>query len=311
MNKKGLEMSFQWIFAIVVGIAILLLAVYATIRFMGLGEQATSVVVSKEIGILLNPLETSFESAKKTSFALPSNTRIYNGCDNSGVFGKQKISVSQESFGKWPETDVNAVSFQNKYIFSEDPIEGKKFYIFSKPFKFPFKIADLVYLTSSKYCFINAPEEIAEELNSTALSQENLLTENCKDLEDAIKVCFGSGSDCDVKVNYNEEDKNGYVEKADEKINFETDALMYAAIFSKPAVYECHTKRLMQRGLVLALLYKSKASFTECGSNLKNDLSSLKTQMESFDNSGSLRFIAELAKDIENKNENNRVCRLW
>jgi hypothetical protein len=40
------------------------------------------------------------------------------------------------------------------------------FYVFSTPFEMPFKIADLIYITSTKdkYCFISPPEDIEEEL---------------------------------------------------------------------------------------------------------------------------------------------------
>ena len=89
------------------------------------------------------------------------------------IFGKQLIRVSQKSFNKWSNTDVNN-DFKNKYVFAEQAVEGKKFYLFSKPFEFPFKVTDLTYLTSSKetYCFLDAPEEIKEELSS--LEQENI-----------------------------------------------------------------------------------------------------------------------------------------
>src|SRR3989344_2803023 len=58
-----------------------------------------------------------------------------------------------------------------------------KFYIFSKPFEFPFKVSDLIYLTSEneKYCFDNAPENIAEEI--LQLNQGNLAA-NCSKVDD-------------------------------------------------------------------------------------------------------------------------------
>ncbi len=83
------------------------------------------------------------EIQKATSLILPSETRIYNKCNTDGEFGRQIIKISQKSFDKWTETDVD-VGFSNKYIFSENYVEGKKFYIFSKPLDFPFKISDLI-----------------------------------------------------------------------------------------------------------------------------------------------------------------------
>ena len=200
MKKNAyLQISFAWLFAIIVGVFILFLAIYATTKLISTEQETLDAKTGKEIGILLNPLETSFETAKVTSFTMPVETRIYNKCDDYGMFGKQIIQISQKSFNEWTETDID-ISFSNKYIFSEKHVEGKKFYVFSKPFDFPFKVTDLIYMISSleEYCFINPPEDIETEISD--LKQKNLLFEDCSD--DSIKVCFDS-SDCDVSVNYN------------------------------------------------------------------------------------------------------------
>ncbi len=303
IKKRGyLQISFAWLFAIIVGVFILFLAIYASTKLMKTEQTTLDAKTGKEIGILLNPLETSFETAKTTFFTMPVETKIYNKCDDYGNFGKQIIQISQKSFNKWTETDVD-VSFPNKYIFSERETEGKKFYIFSKPFDFPFKVADLIYITSSKkeYCFVNPSDDIEEEIDY--LNQKNLLLENKLKEEGndcpggSIKVCFGSG-DCDIKVYEN------YVEKNGDKINFEGDSLMYAAIFSDKDVYDCQLKRLMQRTKHLALLYEEKAKFisrTGCHSNLNLQL------LSSSDDFG---LMASIVNDIKEKNEDAN-CKLW
>jgi hypothetical protein len=53
---------------------------------------------------------------------------------------------------------------QRDFLFSKEQNSGLDYYVFSKPFEFPYKIADLVFLTSENYCFLNAPEEIADEI---------------------------------------------------------------------------------------------------------------------------------------------------
>ncbi|MEJ2267685.1 MAG: hypothetical protein P8X70_01265 [Nanoarchaeota archaeon] len=252
MRKKGLQISFSWLFAIIVGGFILFLAIYASTKLIGTEQRTMDARTGKEIGILLNPLETGLGvTAKSTFFTMPVKTRIYNKCDNYDDFGHQIIQISQKSFNKWTDTNID-ISFENKYIFSEKEIEGKKFFVFSKPFEFPFKVSDLMYITSSdkRYCFIDVLEDIKEEIEE--LNQENLILEDC--LENDVKICFGSG-DCDIKVNY----AMGYVEKEGKKVYFETNALMYAAIFSEPEVYECQLKRLMKRVKELAIIYREKA----------------------------------------------------
>ena len=273
---------------------------------MGMQKTQTGLETGKEIGILLNPLETGFETGRTTSLTIPAETRIYNNCfDNEGVFGVQKITISQKSFGEWaiPESGVN---FRNKYIFSEEITEGKKFHIFSKPFEFPFKVSDLIYLTTAEkiYCFSgDIPDDIIEELSG--LQQENLKTENCP--ENSINVCFSSEQECDIMVNYNA----GIVEKGDEEIYFSGDTLMYAAIFSDTGIYNCQLNRLMQRVKQLSLLYKNKADFISqrgCYSNLNSDLAVLENSAGTF--SGNLGSISALAEEIKDKNDMAN-CKLW
>ena len=129
MKKDGLQISFAWIFAIIVGAIILFLAIYAVVKLIGTEQTISDVEIAKEIGVLMNPLETSFQSAQSTSMFLPAETRIYNRCNNVGDFGEQSIKVTQKSFGKWSETEID-VEFLNKYVFSDEYVEGKKFYLF-------------------------------------------------------------------------------------------------------------------------------------------------------------------------------------
>ncbi len=305
-NRIGaLEISFSWLFAILAGIFILFLAIYITTRVISTEQTVNDAKTGKEIGILLNPLETGFgTTAKVTFFTLPVETRIYNKCDDTGVFGKQGIQISQQSFNKWTETNINT-QFPNKYIFSETYVEGKKVYVFSKPFDFPFKAADLIYMFSSlkEYCFIDPPEEIEDEISD--LNQKNLLLENCP--KNSIKVCFDS-EDCDINVDYD----LGYVEKDGKRVSFVGDALMYAAVFSEKEVYECQLKRLMKRIGNLALLYKNKAEFISkqgCNSNL--NLAALSSPATNFKSSVDLGLIGTIAEEINTENEMNEGCRLW
>jgi len=303
-SKKAIQLPFAWIFASLVGAFILFLAIYISIRVINTGNMEMDLQTGTEIGILLNPLETSFQSSQKNSFSLPVETRIYAGCLEKGTFGLQTIQISQMSFKKWTDTN-SRVSFENKYIFSRNYSEGKTFYLFSKPFEMPFKVADLFYLTSSKekYCFIDAPENIKEELDS--LGQENIATKNCS--VNSINVCFSAGNDCDIGVDY----VGKVVAKKYNRFYFEGDALMYAAIFSEKQIYDCQLKRLMQRTEQLSELYRDKSSLVskeDCNSNL--ELAALAGLTGSFENQGELVSISRIAEEIKQNND-LADCRLW
>ena len=310
LKKRGyLEISFSWIFALIAGVFILFLAIYVVIHLKSSSEIEIDATTAKQIGILLNPLETGFESASSNYFVLPSESRIYNKCNNEGVFGRQLIQVSQKSFNKWTETDID-VGFSNKYIFSDSYVEGKKFYLFSKPFNFPFKVSDLIIMTSSmkEYCFIEAPDEIKDEIDSLKIG--NIKTENCTENKESIKVCFGSQSGCEVKINY--EEGEGYVEKKGKKLYF-TGSLVYGAIFSDYEVYECQIKRLMQRTEQLSNLYMDKALLVRqkgCDTNSDAELLLLINSAKSFKSSQELIQIGTLVEELNNKNE-EAICKLW
>ncbi|VVB82072.1 Uncharacterised protein [uncultured archaeon] len=309
-RKGAIELSFGWLFAIIAGIVIIFLALYLSSKLIGTQQQTVNAETGKEIGILLNPLETSFESAQTTSMTIPVESKIEDKCDTKGNFGNQIIQVEQKSFGKWTQTDVN-IKFENKYIFLDNQTEGKKFYIFSKPFYFPFKVADLIYISSSNqvYCFVDAPSNIKEEISN--LNQANLLTENCS--EGNIKVCF-ERDNCEVNVNY----QQGFLEKNKTMYYFsgigeDYKTLMYAAIFSDKAVYECQIKRLMMRTGEIALIYSEKESLTKkagCDENLGTDMNIMNGLTSGLNNSEEIGVIGAQADNINAKN-NGRMCLLW
>lgn len=306
-QKAQLNISFAWLFAIIVGATILVLAIFGTTRVIQTGTQEQTVVGARELGILFNPLETGFESAVSTPLNVNVETRIHNSCNEFGTFGDQEIRLSEFSFNEWSPPSAPA-SFENKYIFSKRRVEGQNFYIFSKPFEFPFKVTDLIYLTSSneKYCFDKSPEHIGKELSQ--IGQVNLAP-NCEDKEGFIKVCFEGGFDCDINVNYDSKS----VEKTEGKVYFEEDALMYAAIFSDNDVYECQVKRLLKRTKELGLLYQEKNFLLlerGCKRDLGTDLNLFLNDLEDIDSSSKLSRISNLVEDLEDKN-NNLDCELW
>ena len=98
MKKRGqLNISFGWLFAILVGATILVFAIFFAGKVIKTGNQASQTSGAKEFGILLNPLQTSFESALSTSISRQVETKIYNTCFEAGNFGKQKINFNSKN----------------------------------------------------------------------------------------------------------------------------------------------------------------------------------------------------------------------
>ena len=316
MARGFLQISFAWLFGIIAGAIILGLAIFFATKIVSTGQYQSSAEVQKEISVLLNPLETGFQSGQVTTLTLAAPTRINVSCDNSGgEFGRQIIRTSQQSFGKW-STQTPGISVQSKYLFSEGVPEGKNFYLFSKPLNFPFKVADLIYITSDSenYCFINTPNNISEEL--TNLKEPNIKALNEVDCpSNSIKVCFYPGGDSCSSANTTVYYSLGQISKSNgEKFTFSGDALMYAAIFSDSKTYGCQIQRLMKREAQLADIYSSKLDLIKsygCSSGMASDLSSLKSYARSTGDSGAIiNSVAGISDKLSRENE-IADCRLW
>lgn len=313
-NRAQFQISFAWVFAIIVGVFILSLTIFGVSKFIKTEKVSQDTQAGKEIETLLNPLESGFETGKVVYISMPAESKIYNNCYDAGAFGKQGIQVSQKSIGKSEEKGVEISSY-NKYIFSEQSERGKNFYIFSKPFNFPFKVADLIYFTSSedKYCFEDSPAEIKNELEDLKKGGgedlfPNIFLENCSNEEGFIEVCFNKNN-CDIVVNY----PGGYLIKNGERMYFDDDALMFAAIFSDRGIYNCQLQRLMKRTAMLSDIYfdKSGILLDRCATNLEGDLVFLKNSVLNLEDSLQIHSLSLIAEDLEKANENNWGCELW
>lgn len=322
-NKKALEMSFAWIFSIAVGAIILLLAIYFAINLVNTSTNEINTKTAREFVNILDPLQTSVEEGRTQRVELVSDTRIYLDCSESGNFGKNTVRFSEktgfkDTYGK-PGGDIKT---EAHYIFSENVIEGKKIYFFVKPFKLGFKVADLMFMYSDRYCFVNAPDSIIEE-SSGLFTESNSNIEFKNSLNDCgnttKNVCFGLNSKgCDILVegacnSFNCQDiySNGFVEKNGKSVYY-TDNLLYAAIFSDVDNYECNLKRIMKRTSDLSEIYAEKARFISvrgCETDLIPELNLMNELSSNFKDDKDLAQIQILGQEIDNKNI--AVCKLF
>ena len=315
MNKKGFEFSFGWLFAILVGSVIIFLAIYAAVRLISTERTVLDTETAQQLSTILTPIETGTELSRTVApINFPSETRIYNNCTTDGNFGEQTIAVATSSgIGrKWQEPGINVKSY-NKYIFSPEMMQGKQFYIFSKPFSMPFKVANVLFMWTDEYCFVNPTNEITDELTSLNLTRINITISlnNCN--KNSKKVCFYTEEPaCDIMVNPT---LKSVLWRGKQPVFYE-GSLIYGAIFAEPEVYECQVKRLMKRTSELAFLYNSKSEIISaktggCSSNLQEDLTSFATTSSGINNSRQLNDLYFNAELLKNENEQITTCRLW
>lgn len=306
MNKSGFEMSFAWMFAIIVGAVVLFIAVYAASNFVKTSRVSADTQVASQLGVLLNPLETGLESGKYAKITFPVETRIHNNCTKRGNFGEQLLGISTKSnIGeKWASPGIPTQSF-NKYIFSSSIVEGKSIDAFSVPIEMPYKVADIIILNDKNYCFVSPPGEMEDLIKN--LGGRLNVTDKVSDCPlNSKKVCFGQVG-CDVDVNIQAK----IVLKDGKSLDYEGN-LIYGAIFSDKDLYECQVTRIARRAGEIARLYSDKAievAETGCNTNMADDLQVFAGQTN-INSSLEIHQISQLAEDLGRKN-NALACRLF
>ncbi|MEK6825848.1 MAG: hypothetical protein AABY00_03615 [Nanoarchaeota archaeon] len=309
MNNKGIEFNFGWIFAITVGAAVLALGLFAASKVIQQGDYQGNSLTAKQFGILTTALETSLESGKtdKITFDIPA--RLILECDSYGLYGTQKITVGD--LGK--ETTGVTTAFPAKYYFSQKEITGKEFIIISKPFQYPFHVADILIIwpKSTLYCFLDPPEQLERELKSMARDNVIINTslqvlsyekkEECK--KASQRVCFGKTTGCDIAV------IDTTIRKTGQTVFFdpleEKNTLLLAGIFSDPETYECQVRRLMHRASTLASLYQEKANLLNgkgCTSSLGATLQLYSQNAQSFNSTREFATLGVLAQTLGGEN---------
>ncbi|MBS3088168.1 hypothetical protein J4402_00135 [Candidatus Pacearchaeota archaeon] len=335
MNKKAFEFSFGWLFALLVGAVILFLAIYALSNIVNNLRLQKETETGKDIGTIFSPVETTLENAKYSELAVKQPTVLFNDCEISGSFGSQLISTKiKSSIGSsWREGETIPSAFHNKYLFSESELPAEdNFYIISKPFEFPFKIADIMIMWSDQasYCFVDlssAPGEIG------GLSAEfsNLLV-NITNVESASacpansrKVCHeNNANQCsskDIIIYQNsvkkEEQELYYLLSPNDDNPY---PLLLAAIFSNKTIYDCQVQRLMMRANNLAKTYQEKASAlsridSSCSfsSELTSPLASYLSKTRDLVINKDLSLLPSIKSEAINiQNENDvLLCRLF
>jgi len=311
------QFNFTWLFAIIVGSMIFFLAIFAALQFGNSQRTAVDSSVAKELNILTNPLQVGFGEASYGSIIFNKETKIFNTCfEPAQDFGRNELSVATRSnIGEEFNTPGISTKTPNKYIFSEERVIGETYYILSKPFFLPYKISDLLFMSSKNYCFRDTPDEIKDELER--LNVPNIFLEGCS-TDDSVQVCFGEGANCDMKVFGTCSDstcddlfETGKVLKDGESLDYSGN-LLYGAIFSDKDLYECEVKRLLYRSQKVTEIFIKKIDLMGsrgCNSNLKSYLLIFANNLEGA-SMEDLAALYSFGRDIDTINDKEH-CSVW
>ena len=318
--KRG-DLNFVWLFAVIAGSVILLLAIFGAVRFGQTGVTQQDTEIARTLALVTEPMQAGFTSGRRSMITFARPVLIENSCFEDS-FGRNELLVRvQERSNQEFESTSEPIRVENKYLFiSDEP--SREFYVFSVPIDFAFRIADVVIMDSQEYCFIGLDDETQEIKSTFAVLGDyaKFGSSNCTD--SSISVCFGTGG-CDINVRgtcndpqfCDNEFETGRVERAGFSLDY-VGNFLYPAIFSEPMSYSCNLRRIMYRQSVLSELYLRKTdrmSVRGCSTNIASELRSLKST--SFELSRNLDFSAlqqiylgtKSLKELENRGQ----CRVW
>ena len=319
ITKKG-DFNFVWMFAIIAGSAILLLAIYGAVRFGTTTSKFQGTEVAKTLAVVTDPLQAGFAAARRSVIRFPKDTLIVSECEEDSSFGRNVLSVMiKERPNEDFEIFGDFIPVNDKYIFvSENP--GKEFYVFSVPISFSFRVADVLIMDSAEYCFLGLDVPEIRRILSTGLANKAKFgSANCT--SDSITVCFGTGG-CDINVvdrcdnfDCDYDFEVGRIEKPGFSREYAGN-LFYPTLFADSRNYDCNIRRILYRQSILSEIYINKIdrmNSRNCNSNIGPEVRLLGQRSLAFSinlNAGDIHDLYFLGREINNL-EARGQCRVW
>ena len=278
-------MEFNWMFVIIAGAVILAFFVTFTMRYIDIQNEKDNKIVASDIynalyGLQKDPYQT------ETPLDLFLKTDL-------------KFSCKQVEVGNFFSQSLGKV-----FVFAPSEINTDKINVFLKPWKYPFKIATLFYLSAPNYkYYILFDSTSLSFVNSLDLPKSfNIIkTTNIPNKDSNTKIISFTSQAGDVQLTPSE---TGYAVINGKQYPVLGLPLLYAAMFSDN--YPCIIERLNQKFIEMIEIYKGKVDYMFTTTNgcdysqLKNTLS----KMEESIKNKNYDSLIDLSKTLDEQNNN-------
>jgi len=262
-NKKGIEITFSWIFAIIAGTLIFLFFVGFAADNMDLFGKLTAIRVSEEMNSAFTGLKTGLVS---TSLSFNKEVKLQFKCIGEK---KEKLIVGWRS-GK---------NLYDNLVFSPEELNGNEFLLMTKSWNVPYKVDNFIFISDKRnYCLIKTPYELKNKLPSDF---ESLLKyESCN----GKTITFSQDeNNCSsfFTINYEYDSVNnlyGSICLGDGKpLLFYGDAMIYAAIFGDQ--FDCLYPLIEEKFKIMRDVYLNKIVDISCSNKggLQNAITNMDT----------------------------------
>lgn len=150
MNKKAFEIQFNWLFVLVAGTAIIIFFTVLVTRHKDISETSIKADVLKSIESIITAASVSTDTVNVLDIP---NSNIEVGCNRVSIGG-----VSRQ--------------YQKLILFAPNLIKGDKLVTQTMGFSLPYKITNLLYMTSPQVRYIIiGNSEFAREINKSLPSE--------------------------------------------------------------------------------------------------------------------------------------------
>lgn len=284
-KKAQVEVTFNWIYVIIAGAVILLFFAGLVVKQKLSAEETLAFDVVRITDSIINAGGVAEKTKNIVDISGLKDYVLYFDCqDKVGKLGVRERSASQEN-------NIDP-------IFSPTEISGKKLILWSLPYRLPFKVTDLIIISSesTKYYLLGNDDDFVNELmNATNEFNREYVREadyNKINLGGNFQVRFIDTDGLKIKENepvpdklkkmdddkvtavsfntqqsitYFQKEKDHWKKLNPNAINIissggKKDAAKYAAIFSaNPESYECNMQKAFERMKYVAEVYALKA----------------------------------------------------
>ncbi|MBM3230130.1 hypothetical protein FJZ22_00535 [Candidatus Pacearchaeota archaeon] len=303
---RGFEFSFSWLFSLLVGALILILAIYGVQTLVGQERTISDSQTAQQLSGLLSPLQTSVEtSLRPQPIIFPQPTEITLGCARgaSTVQTRALATIGRNNAPGYAQETSGVAVFGNTTLI------GTKVHSLIVPFVFPYKISDLVIIWTTPLCLVQAPETVLQTFGSDNASVYSVRTSvACR--KGSRVICFDETRGCDVTVDQ-------YLKRvtSEGKSLYYEGALLYGALVTPSALYECQVRSLLHRGVELTSLYAEKSALLSargegCSTAVGALTASYGALLRATNSSKQLAGLAEQAEALADE-EQASICSLW
>lgn len=237
MEKRGIAVSFKWIFALIAGMIIFLFIINFAYKHIFISESKTSTILLTNIEAQLDSI--SFADDFDTILDLNEKFKINLNCNSLQI--------------------ANIPLKTNKIIFSPKTIESNNLKIWTRTWNYPFTITNFYYITNKDYYFIDPPYELLSQIPESF----NIKTYPDTAEEDAEIVFFTKPAQYELEKYKEHKIKiinNNKVTFQSKSADYFGDEMLLGAIFTDDiAKYNCLKQRALNKLKIIASVYQKKA----------------------------------------------------